>query len=351
MRALVYTGPRAVEWREEPDPELSSRFDAIVRPVASTTCDVDKAILLGRSPLHAPFAIGHECVAQVVDQGEGVTHVEPGDLVVVPWHIACGRCDRCRRGLSAHCRTVPHMAMFGAEIGGAWGGLFSDLVRVPWADTMLVPLPAGADPIALASASDNLALAWRLVGPHLLASPGAKVLVLGRGGIGLYVCDIARALGASDVLYVDPDEARRSRAEAYGARTAGRIEPVHHGFDIAVEATGKPDQLAIALRSLEPEGICESAGNHFQPIVPADWPLFELYLNGVNLRIGRDSVRANIPHALDLCQAGRIHPEHVVSDVLDWETLPEALPELMTKPVFFRDPVAPARPVVRRRDR
>jgi hypothetical protein len=60
------------------------------------------------------------------------------------------------------------MAMYGAPIGGSWGGLFSDLVRVPYADAMLVPLPAGLDPVAMASASDNWSLAWRLVAPHYL---------------------------------------------------------------------------------------------------------------------------------------------------------------------------------------
>jgi threonine dehydrogenase-like Zn-dependent dehydrogenase len=162
MRELIFVGERRVEWREVPEPELRSPFDAIVRPVAATTCDLDRAILRGRAPVPPPYAIGHECVAQVVRTGPGVTHVAPGDLVVVPWHIACGRCDRCHAGLFAHCRSVPYMAMYGAPIGGEWGGLFSDLVRVPYADAMLVAFPPGMDPIAMASASDNWSLAWRL---------------------------------------------------------------------------------------------------------------------------------------------------------------------------------------------
>ena len=172
MRELTYVGERRVEWQERPDPELESRSDAIVKPVAATTCDLDQAIIMGRAPLPPPFAIGHECVAEVVETGEGVTHIQPGDLVVVPWHIACGRCDRCHAGLYAHCRTVPYMAMFGVPIGGNWGGLFSDLVRVPYADAMLVPLPPGLDPVAMASASDNWSLAWRLVAPHLAGKAG-----------------------------------------------------------------------------------------------------------------------------------------------------------------------------------
>lgn len=187
------------------------------------------------------------------------------------------------------------MAMYGAPIGGTWGGLFSDLIRVPWADAMLVPLPGDLDPVAMASASDNWSLSWRLVAPHLKARPGARVLVVARGSIGLYVCDIARALGASEVLYVDPHPEHRELARGFGAATAETLEPVRHGFDIAVEATGRVDQLALTVKSLAPEGICESAGNHFRP---GELPLLDMYLTGVTLRVARDNVRGHIPDAL-----------------------------------------------------
>ena len=336
MRELTYTGRRAVEWREAPDPVLRDARDAIVAPVAATTCDVDSMILAGQGMIPPPFPIGHECVARVVDVGDEITHVKPGDLVVVPWHICCGRCERCRAGLYAHCESAPYMAMYGAPLGGQWGGLFSDLVRVPWADAMLVPLPAGLDPVAMASASDNWSLAWRLVAPHLTARPAAKVLIIARGSIGLYACDIARALGAADVLYVDPDPEHRKLAATYGARTAESITsiPIRHSFDLAVEATGRVDQLAIAVRSLTPEGFCESAGNHFRP---GELPLLDMYLTGVTLRIARDNVRAHIPAALELAASGRVDPARVVSHVIAWDDLPDALPQAHTKPVFVRD--------------
>ncbi|MGW2047323.1 zinc-dependent alcohol dehydrogenase [Streptomyces sp. NPDC001858] len=338
MRELTYVARNSVEWREAPDPELRSDQEAIVAPVAATSCDVDTAILAGHGFIDPPFALGHECVARVVDVGDAVTTVAPGDLVVVPWSINCGTCDRCRTGLTAHCTSVPHMAMYGAPIGGNWGGLFSDLVHVPYADAMLVPLPGGLDPVAMASASDNWSLSWRLVAPRLKARPAARVLVIARGSIGLYVCDIARALGASDVLYVDPDPEHRKLAESFGARTAEAIEPIRHGFDLAVEATGRVDQLTLAVNSLAPEGICESAGNHFRP---GELPLLDMYLTGVTLRIARDNVRAHLPDALDLATTGIVAPERVVSHVLDWEQLPDVLPEKHLKPVFVRDTTPP----------
>lgn len=334
MRELTYTGRHRVEWREVPDPAVERPTDAMVRPVAATTCDVDSVIIAGRAPLPPPYPIGHEAVAEVIEVGDEVTHVEPGDRVVIPWHIACGRCSRCRDGLYAYCEAVPPLAMFGAPIGGHWGGLFSDLVKVPYADRMLVPLPDDLDPVAMASASDNWSLAYRLVAPHLEKKPGGDVLFMSRGSIGLFACDIAGALGAGRRLYVDPDPARRALAESFGAETAESIEPIHQGFDIAVESTGRVEALATACCSLVPEGMCESAGNHFRP---GELPLFQMYLNAVNLRVGRDSVRANIPAALELARSGKVNPASVVSDVLDWEDLPEALPELKTKPVFVRD--------------
>ncbi|MEV6199621.1 alcohol dehydrogenase catalytic domain-containing protein [Streptomyces sp. NPDC051771] len=334
MRELTYVARRTVEWREAPDPALRSDREAIVAPVAATSCDVDSSILAGHGFIDPPFALGHECVARVTEVGDAVTTVAPGDLVVVPWSISCGTCGPCLGGLTAHCASVPHMAMYGAPIGGRWGGLFSDLVRVPYADAMLVPLPAGLDPVAMAAASDNWSLSWRLVAPHLKARPGARVLVVARGSIGLYVCDIARALGASDVLYVDPDAEHRELAEGFGARTAEALEPVRHGFDIAVEATGRVDQLALAVGSLAPEGVCESAGNHFRP---GELPLLDMYLTGVTLRVARDNVRTHIPDALALAASGTVDPARVVSHVLDWEQLPDALPEHHLKPVFVRD--------------
>ncbi|MEU0026994.1 alcohol dehydrogenase catalytic domain-containing protein [Streptomyces sp. NPDC006335] len=333
MSELTYVARRTVEWREVPDPRLRSDREAIVAPVAATPCDVDSAILAGHGFVEPPFALGHECVARVVETGDAVTAAAPGDLVVVPWSINCGACDRCRAGLTAHCEAVPHMAMYGAPLGGDWGGLFSDLVRVPYADAMLVPLPGGLDPVAMASASDNWSLAWRLVAPHLKARPGARVLVVARGSIGLYVCDIARALGASEVLYVDPDAEHRALAGEFGAATAQTLEPAPQRYDIAVEATGRVDQLALAVKCLGPEGICESAGNHFRP---GELPLLDMYLTGVTLRVARDNVRAHLPEALHLAASGKVAPEKVVSHVIDWEDLPAALPEKHTKPVFVR---------------
>lgn len=112
----------------------------------------------------------------------------------------------------------------------------------------------------------------------------------------------------------------RAIARGYGAVTAEALEPVPQSYDIAVEATGRVDQLALAVTCLTPEGICES---HFRP---GELPLLDMYLTGVTLRIARDNVRARIPDALELAASGKVARERVVSHVIDWEELPTALP-------------------------
>ena len=92
----------------------------------------------------------------------------PGDRVVVPFQISCGECARCRRGQTGDCESVPRLSMYGfGAFGGNWGGASSDVVRVPYADAMLVPLPDGLEPATVASASDNIPDAWRTVAPPL----------------------------------------------------------------------------------------------------------------------------------------------------------------------------------------
>src|SRR6476660_4114404 len=113
MRQLTYVGDRRFEWHEVPEPSLEGVDDALVRPVAVATCDLDTGIAQGIAPLPGPFAFGHEFVADVVATGTAVTSVRPGDHVIVAFQISCGRCDRCQRGMTASCSTVPARSSFG----------------------------------------------------------------------------------------------------------------------------------------------------------------------------------------------------------------------------------------------
>src|SRR5262249_45762132 len=85
MQQLTFLGPARLEWREAPAPELSTDDAALVRPLAVATCDLDALIVQGQSPFPAPFPIGHECVAEVLEVGDAVTRVRPGQRVSVPF--------------------------------------------------------------------------------------------------------------------------------------------------------------------------------------------------------------------------------------------------------------------------
>lgn len=256
MRELIYIRDRKVAWRDRPDPVLEARTDAIVRPVAATTCDVDKTIIAGKSPFPPPFAVGHECVA------------------------------------------------------------------------MLVPLPPGLDPIAMASASDNWSLAWRLVAPHLQWTPGGRVLILSGGHIGLYVYDIALTLGASQRLYVDRDPTRRAIAERYGApdRRVQRADPprVRHRGRGDGAGPSVRDRLPLA----RPRGDVRPCQQSLPPgRAPAVGDVSQL---GEPAHRTRQRPRQH-PAALHLAQSGTRVSDACRLARPRLETLPDALPEMHSK--------------------
>jgi alcohol dehydrogenase len=329
MRAVICTGPDALGWQEVEAPALQSDSDALVRPLAVATCDLDRALIGGETPFPMPVAMGHEGVGEILDAGDGVESVAPGTLVTIPFQVSCGECEACRRGRTGNCRSVQGTAMYGfGAVGGDWGGFLSDVVRVPWADHMLVPLPAGLDPVAVASASDNIPDAWRSVGPPLEREPGAAVLVVGgagQGSIGLYAAAIAVALGAETVTYVDADPGRRGLAAKFGAEALEpgpeRLGP----FPITVDAGGEPAGLHLALGSTSPDGVCTSTAIYFGDPVPM--PLFEMYLKVTTFHTGRVHARPAIPRVLDLAAGGEFRPQEVTSRVVSWDDAPAALVE------------------------
>jgi threonine dehydrogenase-like Zn-dependent dehydrogenase len=329
QQQLTYTAPDELQWREAAEPSLSSDSAALVRPVAVATCDLDALILAGESPFPAPFPIGHECVAEVLDAGDAVHSFERGQLVSVPFQISCGECDACRRGRSSNCASVPFMSTYGFGPAVAqWGGFLADLVCVPYAEHMLVPLPAGVAPAAVASASDNISDAWRAVAPALSDEPGAPVLVVGgasSGSIGLYAVTLAVALGAESVTYVDGDARRRATAERLGAATLAETPSRLGPFPITVDSSADPDGLALALRSTAPDGVCTSTAIYFgeQPSLP----LLEMYTKGITFKTGRANAREAMPHVLELAADGAIQPELVTSRVVGFADAADALLE------------------------
>ncbi len=374
MQQLTYVKKRVLEWREAPEPTLHSAQEAIVRPFVAARCDIDVLPLfynvtvpmklglavhyldplvrdmLGNDPFKGPYPFGHECVAEVVECGGGVKNVKRGDRVIVPWAISCGHCFNCDHDLTSKCTnsgdTLFSAYGFGSAMG-PWGGAVSDKLRVPYADAMLVAVPAGVDPVAIASASDNMPDGWRTVAPHLQRYRGAPVLVVGGAArsIGLYAAGIAVALGASRVDYLDSSRARLEIAQSLGAnpiqiqggaRWYRKHAPRRSGpYLIGVDASASIAGLNYALRSLAPGGICTGVGIYGK----AALPLMQMFTNSSTLHIGVAHHRADLPRLLAFLQTGKFKPEKVTTLVANWDDAPRAFLERTTKVVVKRDPL------------
>jgi threonine dehydrogenase-like Zn-dependent dehydrogenase len=341
VRRLLFMGTGRVEWEEVPDLALDGDGEALVRPVAATTCDLDVALLHGRVDLGATgYPFGHECVAEVLEVGPAVRSVVPGDVVALPFQISCGACQACREGRTGNCTSLRGLPMFGfGPIGGDWGGVFADLVRVPFADAMLVKVPAGVRPEAVASIADNLPDAHRTVAPHLTARPGAPVLVVAGGAesIALYAVAIALALGSERVDYVDHDPDRLTLAAALGAGPIERGDRLGR-YPITVDASAAPEGLRTALLATAPDGVCTSVGIYYGDTTPV--PLRDMYFRGVTFHTGRVHARSGIPEVLSLVASGRLRPELVTSRVVAWDDAAEALADPPLKLVLARPAVA-----------
>ena len=340
MQSLTLLGTGSLRWDEVAAPALAGAGEAIVRPVAAATCDLDTLVLRGAYPLPGPYPLGHEGVAEVIEVGEDVRSVSVGDLVVVPFQISCGTCEPCLRGRTGNCARHPRMSTFGlGQMGGLqWGGLLADRARIPHADAMLVPVPPGVDPAVIASASDNIPDAWRAVGPQLATEPGAEVLVVGGDGgphsIGLYAVGLAVAAGAATVTYVDTDPQRLSIAEKYGATVAEGLPARKVGsFAITVDSSSTEAGLRCALNSTAADGVCTSTSVYLQD---PQIPMFAMYSRCCTLHTGRAHVRPAIPEVLSLVADRKFDPSLVTTTHADWGDAIDALAEPTMKVVITR---------------
>lgn len=341
MQQLVFEEAGSYAWREAAEPEIQGPEQAIVRPTLVACCDLDVAVAQGRLPMPPGHAVGHEGIGEVVAVGDAVQGVAPGDQVVIPFQISCGECRECRRGVTGSCGALPLMAMYGmAPLAGLdCGGFMADLVHVPYADAMLVPLPRGVDPVGIASLSDNIVDGWRAVGPYraeldALDVADRRVLVAGRQSIGLYAAGLAAALGYG-VDYVDTDAQRLAAAEKLGATVHDRPKPERSmgPYPITVHTSAEPEVLAATLRVTWPDGVCADTGIYYEGAV--EMPLLQMYTRGVRFVTGRVNARAVIPEVVELVEAGcDLTP--AVDRAVPWDAAADVWPTMTGKTVFAR---------------
>jgi glutathione-independent formaldehyde dehydrogenase len=234
-RGVVYIGPGKVEVQNIPDPKLEDpsgrKIDhgVILKIVSTNICGSDQHMVRGRTTAPAGMVLGHEITGEVIEKGSDVEMLAIGDLVSVPFNVACGRCRACKHGDTGVCLTVNEGRAGGAygyvDMGG-WIGGQSKYVMTPYADFNLLKFPDKAR--AMAKIRDLTMLTDILpTGFHgaLTAGVGvgSTVYVAGAGPVGLAAAASARLLGAAVVMIGDFNKERLAHAKKVG------FEPIDLG--------------------------------------------------------------------------------------------------------------------------
>jgi len=248
-RCVVYIGPGKVEVHDIGFPELSlpeqnrkCEHGVILKVVATNICGSDQHMVRGRTTAPAGQTLGHEITGEVIETGRDVEFVKKGDLVSVPFNIACGRCRNCKEGKTGICLNV-NPARPGAAYGyvdmGGWRGGQAEYVMVPYADFNLLKFPNRDQAMEkirdLTMLSDIFPTGYH--GAYSAGvTTGSTVYIAGAGPVGLACAASAQLLGAAVVIVGDMNPARLAQARSFGCET----------IDLTVDAS-LPDQIAQIL--------------------------------------------------------------------------------------------------------
>ena len=217
----------------------------IIKTVATNICGSDQHMVRGRTTAPEGLILGHEITGEVVETGPGVEFIKTGDLVSVPFNIACGRCRMCNEGKTGICLNV-NPARAGAAYGyvdmGGWVGGQAEYVMVPFADFNLLKFPdrdqAMEKILDLTMLSDIFPTGYHGVYTAGVTS-GSTVYVAGAGPVGLAAAYSAHLLGASAVIVGDMNPDRLRQAESFGCETADLSSGAELG-DLIEQILGEP---------------------------------------------------------------------------------------------------------------
>jgi threonine dehydrogenase-like Zn-dependent dehydrogenase len=263
MKAVCWTGINKVQLEDVPEPRILNPRDAIVRVRATTICGSDLHLYDGYIPaMERGDIIGHEFMGEVVETGQEVKNLRPGDRVVVPSVISCGRCFYCQRGLFSLCDdSNPNPALaeklwgycpcgiFGfSHIMGGYAGCHAEYVRVPFADVGPRKVPDSIRDEQALFLSDAVPTGF-MAADLCALEPGDTVAVWGCGAVGLFAIRSAFLLGAGRVIGIDRFPERLAMArEFFGADVLGytRVNVVEalkeltagRGPDACIDAVG-----------------------------------------------------------------------------------------------------------------
>jgi threonine dehydrogenase-like Zn-dependent dehydrogenase len=319
MRAVVFHGEHDVRVDDVPDPVLLAASDVIVRVRTAAICGSDLHIYNGRVPgVMAGSTIGHEYVGEIVDAGTAVSGVAVGDRVVGSFQIVDGSCAACEAGRFNHCDDMGTLG-YGIFVGDH-GGAQAELIRIPHADINVRTLPDSVSDDAAVFVGDVLTTGYYAASIGEI-EPGASVVVVGSGPVGLCAAMSARALGAGRVIVTDLVASRLEMAEKYGAETIDGSQRsvsvalddlLPGGADVVIETVGLPPALITAIDCCRAGGTISIIGVHtdFEMALP----LNNVFVRNITLRFGGScNVQGVWDKTLNAVTSGALDPTPIVS--------------------------------------
>ena len=229
-RGVAYIKPGVVEVQSIDFPELAlgdrpCHHGVILKIISTNICGSDQHMVRGRTTAPEGLVLGHEITGEVIEAGRDVEFIQVGDIVSVPFNIACGRCRNCKEGKTGICLNV-NPARPGAAYGyvdmGGWVGGQAEYVMVPYADFNLLTFPDKDQ--AMEKIRDLTLLSDIFpTGYHGAVTagvgPGSTVYVAGAGPVGLACAASAHLLGAAVVIVGDMIPERLDQARSFGCET------------------------------------------------------------------------------------------------------------------------------------
>jgi glutathione-independent formaldehyde dehydrogenase len=280
-RCVVYTGPGQVEVQtidypkfELPEQHRQLQHGAILKVVATNICGSDQHMVRGRTTAPVGQTLGHEITGEVIELGRDVEFIKQGDLVSVPFNIACGRCRNCKAGNTHVCENV-NPARAGAAYGyvdmGGWVGGQAEYVTVPYADWNLLKFPDREQ--AMEKIQDLAMLADIFpTGYHGAVSAGvttgSTVYVAGAGPVGLSCATACQLLGAAAVIVGDLNAERLRQAASFGCETIdlSQTDDLHGAIEQILGPVSKGEvDAAVDCVGFEARGQGREGSQHEQP--------------------------------------------------------------------------------------
>lgn len=311
MKAMLLTAPGVLEYVDVPEPVLEVDDDVLVRVGATSVCGSDTAGYTGHGGRRIPpLIMGHETSGRVVAVGPAVTNVAVGDRIFVLPMLSCLRCPACQKGAYDACSD---RRVYGADMPGA----FAELIRIKARSA--VPIPDAVSFIQAALIEQSAVVIKGLARASIDA--GDSVAVVGGGPIGLLAVCLLKLHSPRNLIVVEPNQERRSKALELGATLAidpGQVDPWTAvaevtggvGVDVCVEAAGITPSVANAVNVTRAEGTLVWLGNSGR-IVEIDE--FKVVWNQLTIVASVGMTRASVTRAIELIESGAIPVERLVS--------------------------------------